>query len=84
MDASRFVDSPFGAPAKEPGNKWAFTYYLPKPVPRQMDFSSRVVAELSEADAALGHLQGLGLLITDPGLLIGPYLRREALAAIQS
>lgn len=81
MDASRFVDSPFGGPAKEPGNKWAFTYYLPKPMPRQLDLSSRVIAELSEADAALGHLQGLGLLITDPGLLIGPYLRREALAS---
>lgn len=39
------------------------------------------MAQLSEADAALGHLQGLGLLITDPGLLIGPYLRREALAS---
>jgi hypothetical protein len=36
---------------------------------------------LSEADAALGHLQGLGHLITDPQLLIGPYVTREALRA---
>ncbi|GAA2979315.1 Fic family protein [Microbacterium terrae] len=81
MDASKFVDSPFGAPTKEPGNKWAFTYYLPKPMPRSVDLPTPVIAQLSEADAALGHLQGLGLLITDPGLLIGPYLRREALAS---
>lgn len=81
MDASKFVDSPFGTPEKEPGNKWAFTYYLPKPMPRSVELSAPAIAQLSEADAALGHLQGLGLLITDPGLLIGPYLRREALAS---
>ncbi|MGH3516831.1 MAG: Fic family protein [Haloechinothrix sp.] len=36
---------------------------------------------LSEADAALGHLHGLGHLITDPQLLVGPYVTREALAS---
>lgn len=81
MDAERFADSPFGAPAREAGNKWAFTYYLPKPIPRDLDMPAEVVAALSDADAALGHLQGLGMLITDPGQLIGPYLRREALAS---
>ncbi|MCL2848981.1 MAG: hypothetical protein FWE61_02900, partial [Micrococcales bacterium] len=81
MDATRFVDSPFGGPTREPGNPAAFTYYLPKPVPRQLDLSQAVVVALSDADAALGHLQGLGTLIQDPGLLIGPYLRREALAS---
>lgn len=39
------------------------------------------MSALSDADAALGHLQGLGALIQDPGALIGPYLRREALAS---
>lgn len=81
MDPTRFVDSAFGGPAREPGNDWAFTYYLPKAIPRELDLTAPVVAELSEADAALGHLQGLGTLITDPGMLIGPYLRREALAS---
>ncbi|WP_230672858.1 Fic family protein [Rathayibacter sp. Leaf248] len=81
MDQRRFADSPFGCPTREPGNKWAFTYYLPKPIPRTLDLSADVVSALSEADAALGHLQGLGMLITDPGQLIGPYLRREALAS---
>lgn len=36
---------------------------------------------MSDADAALGNLQGLGTVITDPSLLIGPYLRREAVAS---
>ncbi len=65
----------------EPGNRAAFTYYLPRPVPRGLDLSPEVVAGLSDADAALGLLQGLGILIRDPSLLIGPYLRREALAS---
>lgn len=81
MDATKFVDSPFGSPAREPGKEWAFTYYLPKPIPRELHLTTQIVAALSDADSALGHLQGLGLLIRDPGLLIGPYLRREALAS---
>lgn len=81
MDATRFVDSQFGRATREPGKKDAFVYYLPKPIPRDLELSGPVVAALSEADAALGHLQGLGMLITDPSLLIGPYLRREALAS---
>ncbi|MCL2471412.1 MAG: Fic family protein [Propionibacteriaceae bacterium] len=81
MDAARFVDSPFGGPTREPGQQFAFTYYLPKPIPRDLDLTPSCVAELSEADASLGLLQGLGMLITDPSLLIGPYERREALAS---
>lgn len=81
MDAARFVDSIFGSATREAGNKSGFTYYLPKPIPRQLDLSAGAVVALSEADAALGLLQGLGMLITDPSLLIGPYLRREALAS---
>ena len=81
MDAARFADSIFGSATREPGNKSGFTYYLPKPIPRQLDLSAGVVSALSDADAALGLLQGLGMLITDPSLLIGPYLRREALAS---
>ncbi|GAA4390550.1 Fic family protein [Tsukamurella soli] len=75
------MDSTFGGATREPGNKHAFTYYLPKSIPRQLDLSASVVGALSDADAALGFLQGLGMLITDPSLLIGPYLRREALAS---
>jgi Fic family protein len=81
VDQSKFADSEFGSATREPGNKHAFTYYLPKPIPRDLDLPSDVIIALSDADAALGHLQGLGMLITDPSLLIGPYLRREALAS---
>lgn len=83
MDADRFADSPFGRATREPGNTLAFTYFLPRAIPRALPLGAEVVFALSDADAdaALGHLQGLGVLITDPSLLIGPYLRREALAS---
>lgn len=81
MEGRDFVESRFGRASREPGNRWAFTFYLPHPIPRDLALSGPVVSALSEADAALGHLQGLGTLITDPSLLIGPYLRREALAS---
>ncbi|MBK6885366.1 MAG: Fic family protein [Tetrasphaera sp.] len=81
MRAGDFADSPFGRATREPHNRFAFDYYLPNPIPRDLQLSSAVVSVLSEADASLGHLHGLGTLITDPSLLIGPYLRREALAS---
>lgn len=81
MDEKRFIDSVFGYATKEPGNKFAFTYYQPRPIPREIAMPTSVINVLSDADASLGHLQGLSALITDPSLLIGPYLRREALAS---
>jgi Fic family protein len=81
VDPERFVISPFGGPAREPGNKWAFWYYKPAPLPRTLPLDTRTILALSEADSALGHLQGLGHLIRDPELLLGPYLTREAIAS---
>lgn len=81
MRAEDFHQTAFGAPAREPGSPWAFTYYLPRTIPRDLSLSGTTVSALSDADAALGHLEGLGMLIQDPGALIGPYLRREALAS---
>lgn len=81
MRARDFADTPFGAATREPGSRWSFDYYLPRPIPRDLPLSPSLVVALSDADAALGHLQGLSTLIQDPGALIGPYLRREALAS---
>lgn len=71
----------FGEAAREPGNKWAFWYRKPTPIPRDLTLTGRTVNALSEADASLGRLQGLGALIKDPELLLGPYLTQEAVAS---
>lgn len=81
MEAARYTASAFGRPQREPGNKSAYTYFLPEHVPRQLDLSSEVIYTLSEADSALGHLQGLNKLIKDPDLLMGPFMTREAVAS---
>src|SRR5215217_419931 len=81
MDPRPYVSDRFGTPAHELGNKWAFHYFLPKHLPRQLELDNQTVLILSEADSALGYLQGLGQLIKDPELLIGPFVAREALAS---
>ncbi len=81
MDPSNFTSRDFGKPARRPGDKWAFWYFQPQPIPRALGLDAETVYALSEADNALGLLQGLGKLIQDPELLVGPYLTREALAS---
>lgn len=81
MDPKKFVNSEFGEVRKEPGNKLDFWFYSPASIPRVLELAPNTVLALSAADAALGHLQGLSALISDPELLIGPYLTREAVAS---
>jgi Fic family protein len=81
MDPTNFQAPTFGEAVRRPGDRWAFWSFSPAPIPRGLPLDSATVLALSEADAALGHLQGLGHLIADPKLLIGPYVTREALAS---
>lgn len=81
MEAERFKQTPFGQAAKRPGDKWAFTYYHPSAIPRKLDLDANTVLALSEADSALGSLNGLAQLITDPQVLLGPFITTEALAS---
>lgn len=81
MDPAKFTSGRFGSVQRAPGNKWAFNYFSPAPLPRELDLDARTVSILSSADAAIGQLQGLCLLVRDPELLVGPYLRREAVAS---
>ncbi len=81
MEPGRFAATAFGAPSREAGNRWAFWYYKAAPLPRRLELTSATILALSEADAALGQLQGLGRLLPDPELLLVPYLTREAVAS---
>lgn len=81
MDPERYDAPQFGRAVREPGNRWAYWYYLPAHIPRDLALEPLTVKALSDADAALGRLQGVSALIHDPELLIGPYLTREAVAS---
>ena len=43
-----------------------------------LEYSPALLSALSEAEHYLGQLDGIGQRLSDPGLLINPFLRREA------
>jgi Fic family protein len=52
--------------------------FVPDPAPRQLRLSDEAVGLLDEASNRLGVLAGIARRLPNPELLIGPYLRREA------
>lgn len=55
--------------------------FVPVPPPREIEFDASLTLALSQADAALSELSGLGRYIPNPDLLIAGYVRREAVAS---
>lgn len=56
----------------------AYRAFVPHPLPPQVRYDGRLIALLSEADRAVGELNGLGQMLPNPDLLIGPFVHREA------
>ena len=52
--------------------------FVPAPLPPSIAFDAALVRALSEADAAVGHLRGVGSLLPNPYLLVRPFSAREA------
>lgn len=75
MNLADFTDEKNGRVFKTPLNYWAF---LPNPLPPQLTLSWDLVNQLSEADRALSELAGTARTLPNPHLLIGPFIRREA------
>lgn len=80
MDLDRYGDTDFGRALRLPGAH-GYVAYFPKPIPRQLSISNENLLRLADAEAALGRLAGAARLLPDPQLLVGPYLRREAVAS---
>ncbi len=68
------ADAP-GQVVRDPKGYWT---YEPAPLPPRLTFDGSLVTTLSQADRALGELAGVGSMLPNPHLLIGPFLRREA------
>lgn len=78
MDPDRFRQSPSGAlirVGQGEGTYWAF---VPNPLPPQLPIDWDLARSLSGADRALSELAGVGRTMPNPHLLIGPFVRREA------
>ncbi len=55
-----------------------YSAYIPNPLEPQVSLSLSIVKDLSAADRALSELAGIARTLPNPHLLIGPFLRREA------
>jgi len=75
MDLKKFSRSPSGKVVKTPQVYWAF---VPSLLPPPVEYSAALVSMLSEADRALGALEGMGRILPNANLLVIPYMRREA------
>ena len=75
MNRSDYKTAAAGKVVTTPDGLLAF---VPAPLPPTLHYTPSLVRALSEADAALSELSGLGRVLPNPHLLIAPYLRREA------
>ena len=75
MDPAQFESSSTGRLVRAAEGCWAF---VPAPLPPPLHYDEETVLLLSQADAALSELSGLGRHLPNPHLLITPYVRREA------
>ena len=78
MNLERFQKSPSGRLVRTGSGKESYWAFAPNPLPPELRFTNELIRTLSEADRALGELAGLGRAAPNPHLLIGPFIRREA------
>ena len=79
MQASPADTTRFGQVRTVP--RKGYRAFYPRPMPESVHLSPTTVRRLTEAEAALGRLNGAGRLLPNPHLLIRPYILREALAS---
>ena len=80
MQPSDFKEDRFGGLVRAAEGYWAF---VPNPLPPCVSLSWDLVSRLSDAEHALGELAGLARNLPNPHLLIGPFVRREAVLSSQ-
>jgi len=78
MDTSRLGSSPSGRLITVGKGEGAYRAFMPDPLPPQLSVDWDLARSLSEADRALSELAGVGRTLPNPHLLIGPFVRREA------
>jgi Fic family protein len=78
MDPDRFRDSPSGQIVRIGQGEAAYQAFVPNPLPPDIPPDWDLGRRLSDADRALSELAGVGRTMPNPHLLIGPFMRREA------
>lgn len=78
MDPQRFRNSTAGQVIRVGEGETAYWAFVPNPLPPKLRIDWPLAQTLSDADRALAELAGLGRTMPNPHLLIGPFIRREA------
>src|SRR5215469_7537266 len=63
-----------------PGKKvpqGSYSAFVPAPLPPKLDFTTRLIRVLSDADRLIGKLAGEGGRLPNPDILMRPLVRRE-------
>lgn len=81
MRREDFRSERFGSLTTRPLSEWPHAYFLPALLPRELVLEPVTNAAVSRADIAIGRLAGLGQLVQEPELLLGPSMAQEALAS---
>jgi Fic family protein len=79
MEPSRFKNRAMGSltsAVADGKNCWAF---VPKKLPHAIHYDASMGSAIAEANGALGQLAGLARQAPNPHLLLGPFIRREAI-----
>lgn len=75
MQLADFTEEMQARLLKTPEGLWAF---VPRPLPPKIEVTWELSQKISEADRALSELAGTARNLPNPHLLIGPFIRREA------
>jgi Fic family protein len=75
MKSSDFTEHRFGHLVATIAGQMAF---VPDNLPPRVQWTPELVTVLSDANQAIGQLQGVGFQLPNPSLLITPFIRREA------
>ncbi len=78
MDPKEFEGSTSGKVIQVGLGDAAYWAFVPHPLPPRLPADWELTSALSAADRALSELAGLGRTMPNPHLLIGPFVRREA------
>jgi Fic family protein len=68
-------------PTNSPGKKisqGSYSAFVPAPPPPELEWTTRLIGALSDADRLVGRLAGEGGRLPNPHILIRPFVQREA------
>ncbi len=75
MDAADFAND---APGRLVRCSEGYSAYVPSPLPPKLPWTAAIAQAQSAADITLGRLAGVAQTLPNPQLVIGPFIRREA------